>query len=300
MKLPFALLLVPTLACAEPFAFKDDDKVVLLGNTFIEREAAYGHIETLLAYGAAADGKKVTFRNLGWSGDTVFGHARSYFGPPKEGFDRLKKHLELLKPTTLISCYGAVAAFEGEAGLQNFLDGYKRLLDMVKATTGARIVVMSPPPCESLDPPLPDMEPQNARLKLYRDALRKFATVEGYPFLDLFGSLGEGKHARAEPWTDNGIHFTEQGYRQIAPDAARLFGVEKQLPSSADTDRLRQLIRDKNELFFHRWRPQNETYLHGFRKHEQGNNAKEIPQFDPLVAKKDKEIQQLATKISKG
>jgi len=48
----------------------------------------------------------------------------------------------------------------------------------------------------------------------------------------------------------------------------------------------------KNELFFHRWRPQNETYLFGFRKHEQGNNAKEVFQFDPLVVAEEKKIEQ--------
>ena len=56
---------------------------------------------------------------------------------------------------------------------------------------------------------------------------------------------------------------------------------------------LRQAVVEKNQLFFYRWRPQNETYLHGFRKHEQGNNAKEVPQFDPLVEAKDVEIAQL-------
>jgi hypothetical protein len=43
-------------------------------------------------------------------------------------------------------------------------------------------------------------------------------------------------------------------------------------------------------LYFHRWRPQNETYLFGFRKHEQGKNGIEIPQFDPLVEAKEKAI----------
>ena len=56
--------------------------------------------------------------------------------------------------------------------------------------------------------------------------------------------------------------------------------------ATSDTlEPLRQAIRKKNELFFHRWRPQNETYLFGFRKHEQGKNAKEIAEFDPLVAR---------------
>ena len=57
---------------------------------------------------------------------------------------------------------------------------------------------------------------------------------------------------------------------------------------------LRHAVIEKNETFFHRYRPQNETYLFGFRKHEQGQNAVEIPQFDPLVAEQEKEIHALA------
>ena len=53
---------------------------------------------------------------------------------------------------------------------------------------------------------------------------------------------------------------------------------------------LRAVIHNKNRLYFHRWRPQNETYLFGFRKHEQGNNAREIPAFDPLVSEKERLI----------
>ncbi|MDB5388186.1 MAG: hypothetical protein JWM11_3832 [Planctomycetaceae bacterium] len=64
-------------------------------------------------------------------------------------------------------------------------------------------------------------------------------------------------------------------------------------PEVAQVEKLRQAILAKNQLFFYRWRPQNETYLFGFRKHEQGNNAKEIPMFDPLIAKSEGEIAKL-------
>lgn len=53
--------------------------------------------------------------------------------------------------------------------------------------------------------------------------------------------------------------------------------------STAQWEQLRELIRTKNELYFHRWRPQNITYLFGFRKHEQGNNAADIARFDPFI-----------------
>src|SRR5205823_738191 len=61
-------------------------------------------------------------------------------------------------------------------------------------------------------------------------------------------------------------------------------------PDFLQAEKLRQEIVAKNELYFHRWRPQNETYLFGFRKHEQGKNAREIPMFDPLVVAREKEI----------
>ena len=64
-------------------------------------------------------------------------------------------------------------------------------------------------------------------------------------------------------------------------------------PDREQIERLRAAVNRKNLLFFHRWRPQNITYLFGFRKHEQGNNAVEIPRFDPLVAEQEREIARL-------
>jgi len=69
-------------------------------------------------------------------------------------------------------------------------------------------------------------------------------------------------------------------------------------PTFDQVEKLRQTIIEKNRLYFHRWRPQNETYLFGFRKHEQGQNAREIPLFDPLVEVKEKEIAKLRHPVS--
>ena len=68
-------------------------------------------------------------------------------------------------------------------------------------------------------------------------------------------------------------------------------------PEYDQVEALRGAINAKNELYFYRWRPQNETYLFGFRKHEQGQNAREIPQFDPLVAAKEAEIAKLRVPV---
>ena len=68
----------------------------------------------------------------------------------------------------------------------------------------------------------------------------------------------------------------------------------------ADEDQveaLRATINRKNLLYFHRWRPQNETYLFGFRKHEQGKNAAEMAAFDPLIAAAEVEIARLSQPV---
>lgn len=285
-----ALVPLPGIAVT----FQDDDTVVLLGNTVIERAQKYGHLETALTL--ASEAERVTFRNLGWSGDTVFGHARSYFGPPSEGFRRLTEDLKQLDPEVVLLCYGAVASFEGPAGLDDFLKGYEALLTMVRTAAEPReIVIMSPLPAESLPAPMPDMTEHNKDLALYSQALREFAARHGVSFADLFGTVGE-----VEGLTDNGLHLTEKGYQVIAPKFVQALGLEipDQL-TSEEADQLRQAIVAKNKLFFYRWRPANETYLRLFRKHEQGKNVKELPMFDPLIEDAEKEIDALKNTILK-
>jgi putative heme-binding domain-containing protein len=64
-------------------------------------------------------------------------------------------------------------------------------------------------------------------------------------------------------------------------------------PDYDQSEELRRTIIKKNQLYFYRWRPQNETYLFGFRKNEQGKNGKEIPMFDPLVTEQENRIAEL-------
>lgn len=65
------------------------------------------------------------------------------------------------------------------------------------------------------------------------------------------------------------------------------------LPPLEQFEQLRQAIIEKNRAYFLKWRPQNITYLTGFRKHEQGQNAAELAQFDKLVAEWETKIDAL-------
>lgn len=70
-------------------------------------------------------------------------------------------------------------------------------------------------------------------------------------------------------------------------------------PDFVQAEQLRQAIIEKNRLYFHHWRPQNITYLFGFRKHEQGQNAKEVAEFEQLVAEKEREIARLKKPVTR-
>jgi len=282
---PWLLLASLAFAKAEPFAFQDGDTVIFLGNTFIERAQQNGYIERELTM--AAGDKKVRFRNLGWSGDTVHCDARSYFGPPQEGFDRLTKMIEELKPNVIFICYGGVEAFEGKDGMESFTSGYNKLLTMIYEKAAPReTVLISPPPAENLGGLLPNQTGYNEKIALYRDAIKGIAAPKNAKVLDLFAALGSGQ-AKDRKWTDNGIHYTPEGYAAIAPIFVKQLGLTPYdaslVKNPENYEKLRQTIIEKDRLYFYRWRPANETYLNLFRKHEQGQNARELPLYEPLV-----------------
>jgi len=362
----------------------DGDRVVLLGNTFIEREYNHGYLETALT--ARWPDRNITFRNLGWSGDNVWGEARARFGSVEDGFKHLVQDASDAKPTVILLYYGSNAAFAGEAGLEKFLAGLDRLIKALEPTK-ARFVLMAPLRHEKLSAPLPDPAAYNKKRDLYANALHKLAAERGYGWLDL-NALHEDQDAKSPPLTTNNVHLTPYGYWRAAlalgdrsagstepwyvtvdltrssadASGAKVDGLsqkdglvqltitDEQLPlplpdtpdgaeiavlqsrflainglrpgkygllidgrrvDAADAEQwakgvaivagpqfdraqqLRQAVLKKNELFFHRWRPENETYLFLFRKHEQGNNAVEIPQFDPLIESAEKAIASL-------
>lgn len=283
------------------FEFKDGDRVVLIGNTVIEREQHYGTLEPRLAL--ALGDTKISVRNLAWSGDTVYGHARSYFGPPEEGLERLSGHLELLKPTVVILCYGSEMAFEGLSDLPSFLTGYRNLLELIrKKSPGVRVIIATPPPLENLPPPLPDQTDANKDLSSLRDALRKFAGSQNAYFVDWFELMGGIPKAgpTSKPLTENGVHYTAAGYEKLSTKLIEGLGLKVPAFTPSQLAPIQKEVVKKDELFFYRWRPQNETYLFGFRKHEQGQNAKEIPMFDPLIQAGDDKIQTLKAEILAG
>ena len=293
------------------FDLLDGDRVVMVGDTLIERERTEGYIEYTAT--TSFPDRRVTFRNLGWSADTPKGQSRVGFDhskSPDVWFQQLTNSIALLKPTVVFLGYGMANSFDGQAGLPQFIAQLGALIDAVQqnSATTIRWVILSPIAHEKLPAPLPDPSSHNVQLAAYSKALGELAATRKSHFVNLFEHVTTDKSDASSPaLTEDGLHLTAYGYRR----AARAIRTSLQWPASAgDADirpqggaqavhaeDLRQVILKKNELFFHRWRPQNNTYLFLFRKNEQGQNAREIPQFDPLIEEQEKKITELLKSI---
>jgi lysophospholipase L1-like esterase len=305
------------------------DRVVFIGNTFVERARLFGHLETSLQIAAGPEVKGLIFRNLGWSGDSVFGDARSYFGAPAEGRERLAKNLGEIKPTVVLLWYGTETALSVDQGWTNeaanganrtsgsgleastalFLQGYQAMIDSVRTASGEglrEIVLVSPPPFENLGAPLPDQSANNRHLAVIRDGIRDLAKKNNARFVDLFAALGgdafDGQVANPA-LTEDGVNHGDAGHALVARELVKGLGYPESQLSQNDNEtlaKLRAAVIEKDRLFFHRWRPANETYLFLFRKHEQGQNAKEIPMFDPLIAEQEKVVEEARAVVFAG
>jgi lysophospholipase L1-like esterase len=200
------------------FEFKDGDRVVFLGDTLMEREGNYGYIETMLT--ARSAGKKVIFRNLAWSADTVLGESRASFDPPEKGFDQLKEELKAIRPTVAFLAYGMAESFQGEAGLEKFRKDIQTLMSTIEQISkpeAVRFVIVTPMFHEPLPAPLPNPDYHNAKIEMYARALREIAKEKNAELVDVFaGTVAYHKRANPRPFTDNGIHPNAFGYWQLA------------------------------------------------------------------------------------
>ncbi len=172
-----------------------------------------------------------------------------------------------------------------------------------------RFVLLSPIRHEdlrALRPGLPDPAAHNKLLAEYAKAIEELAKERGAWFVNLFeiSKYMGNPQERTVPITDNGIHLNAYGFVALRDSLPSSFGwrdgvIDERIARlgrigfSDNRQALRAAVIAKNELFFHQFRPANSTYLFGFRKHEQGQNAKEMPMFDPLIEKAEAEIERL-------
>lgn len=217
---------LPGRSANEPLELIDGDRVVFIGSRLMERAAAYGYTEAAL--NCRWPHRDLRFRNLGRSGDTVFGRAWVGFGekesglgswrpPPKGdvlgyGLQRLVEEVQAEHPTVIFLGYGSNESHDGQPGLARFRQGLKSLIEALEET-GARIILVSPTP--QLSGPtglaLPDPRTRNESLKLYANALGEVAREGGHRFVDLFTRFSRLKATQQQTLSDNGSDLNARG-----------------------------------------------------------------------------------------
>lgn len=283
-------ILLAACTSQESLSFKQNEKVVFLGNAFFENAISNGEIETALSIRFPQ--KNITFRNIGWSGDNVYAHARTRargggrFGNPDKGFEILTKQISDLKPDKIFIAYGFNESFD-DAGIDAYSKGLDRLLDMLGQHCSELILISTLPMENGFGIPAEHIEARNRELKKYADTTKEVGIKGNYNFVDLFTPF-----SKENKYTTNGIHLTVNGYRK----AGELIAEALSFPAlsikidSEKVDQIRNTIIKKNTLFFHRWRPRNDAFVYGERKDEQRIAQEEPAQIEPFIAKQEAAI----------
>jgi lysophospholipase L1-like esterase len=205
-----------------PFELKNDDRVVFLGNSLFENDFQYGYLEMALTM--QFPDRNVTFRNLGWTGDNVFGDGRSTFTNPPTPYQHLINNIIKAEPTVVFLAYGGTEAQEGEEGLPKFKEGLNKLLDHIDSL-GARTILLSTIPVMISDTSV-DMAKRNADLELYSSAIAKISADRGKQFIDIFKPIQE--ISKKTEIIENGVHLNETGYYNLANILTNSLGLKSE------------------------------------------------------------------------
>ncbi|WP_157972049.1 GDSL-type esterase/lipase family protein [Pleomorphovibrio marinus] len=371
--LVFLFFLGFSATAQEKFELRDGDRVVLLGSGIIENEQQYGWLESLFT--SLWPDRYISFRNLGWSGDTVFGEARTYYTSQPSPFELLISQVKAVNPSLAILAYGMVESEKGEQGLATFTEGLNTLLDSLDKLS-TKVVLLSP---LSLTHQLKSEKERTTQdANTYYTRIKTVADERGLTHIDINPLMvNHGKQIMG-----TGVHLNEKGYAWLAAYIREALGfpiqesnlqidwrkkevltsseisnlkwenkenlfslsliyeylpiplpdriesqptimvkglkkgqyglrineeivavgthqewekgiVLQQGPGIRQSERLRETIQKKDEIYFRQYRPQNRTYILGFRAYEQGRHEEDLKDLDLLVAWLDGQINQL-------
>lgn len=277
---------------------KAGDRIAILGNGLADRMQHDGWLETYLQ--ARFPEHKLSFRNLGFTGDTLTLRLRSL------GFGSPETWLQRTKASVVFAFFGYNESLEDVKGLEKFKADLEKFVNETRAgKEGTRQLVLLSPiayeaPGERLLPPAKD---HNRRLAAYTEAMQEVADRLEVPFVDLYHPSLKIFADSEDHLTINGIHLTTEGNRQIASAIDRaLFDDEQNLPGSK-VEILREAVLDKNFHWFQRYRTTDGYSIFGGRKGTGGSRwtpanepvmQREMEILDVMTANRDERIWALA------
>ncbi|MGI9516443.1 MAG: PVC-type heme-binding CxxCH protein, partial [Pirellulaceae bacterium] len=311
------LLVTHSSHAQEPkLELRQGDTICIIGNTLAERMQHDGVLEAAIQQ--YFPDLQLTFRNLGFSGDTLTTRLRSKdFGTPDEWLTRCEADV-------VFAFFGYNESFAGEEGLPQFreqLDQFVKntLQQKYNGESAPRLVLFSPTARENLnDKPaviqgavdgletvnqnVPDGRDHEELLWSYTRAMQEVAEQNDVLFVNLMEFTGPFfNHNKDEQFTINGVHLNDRGNTTVAIIVLTdLLGVSR-LKSSIDE--LHEAVIDKNWYWFHRYRTTDGYSTYGGRADLQftdGQTNREVVQrelevLDYMTAERDKKIWAIAS-----
>src|SRR5262249_49236395 len=155
-------------------------------------------------------------------------------------------------------------------------------MDTIQELAGAqkvRFLILSPIRHLPSSVPL-KVDSHNALLDLYTQALHELAAKRDAAFVSLFDSRVFTPIVESSANSENGIHLNLIGYRAAAGAIEESLGWGSgEWFTSPQAETLRQVIIQKNELFFHHSRPGKLASTRGFAPGEKGHSPARDPRF---------------------
>jgi glucose/arabinose dehydrogenase/lysophospholipase L1-like esterase len=279
------------------FELHKGDRLILIGNTFAERMQYYGHFEALL-HAHFAD-LELVFHNLGYSADEVA------LRPRQAHFNDHGHTLNDEKPDVVLAAFGFNESFGGPGGLAKFKSNLEHFIKVTTTTNyngknPPRLLLLSPIAHEDLkNPHLTDGKKNNQNIKLYADVMAELAAKHKIAYVDLFTPSKQLYEASSQPLTINGVHLSDDGYRQLAPLMAKaifpLFGNGAGSPR-ANLSALYAAVQEKNLQFFYDYRAVNGCYIYGGRKAPFGivNFPAEFAKLRKMIKNRERRVWDIA------
>ncbi len=272
-----------------PLKLNKGDRIALIGATLMERAQDHGDFEAMLHQ--QFPNHQLVIRNLAWSADTID------LQPRPANFADLEQHLHHEKIDVIIAAYGFNESFEGEAGLAAFktkLAAFVTRLSSKKynGRTAPRVVLVSPIANANVKG-VAAADLNNARIKLYADAMKAVSKEQKIGFVDLFEETRDAMTRPGADLTHNGCHLNAKGYAVFADLLFR--GCFDVSPPEVDPA-IRETVQDLNRQFFRRYRPLNTFYYTGGRNTTYGylDFLPAMRNFDLMVQNREKHIWDLA------
>lgn len=303
---------VPFKAGAAPEKLKvnQGDRIVMIGAGMGSRMAHFGHFETetFLRF----PDKDITIRNMADEGNTPGfrphpgrGQDEQYAFPGAK--ELLPKHLQAnsqpvghfetpdqwltrLGADTIIAFFGFNSSFGGVEDLSRFK---KELEAFVQHTLSKKYNGEKPPQLALVSPTayqdlsdkysVPDGTKENENLKLYSDAMKEVARVNGALYFDSFSPSKEWFANAKEELTTDGALLNDKGYRKLAPALADgLFG--KAASAKVDREKIHSAVMEKNRVWLSDYKIPNGVHVYGRRYNPYG------PGNYPFELKKTREM----------